>query len=625
MNEAQWNDAVAQLKEGLPVHEELKRKLRTSFERKPKQKHFWRWTVVAAALLGVVFLKPVWEPEQIIPHVEAASLQLSNQFSLMEQLGKENSAGVAEYAGILYLPLKGKGLYAYGHNDFTRLVDGDISFVRVSPNGSQLVYVQAGSLYLYEIKLKTSRLLLQGGKEQGFFETPSWSPDGTRIAFVKRTDEQEPGHIAEMDVKKGAVHDVAEGTYPAYVSGGQPTLFFERNNQIVSKNLNTGEESVLDTGKYPAVSNDGAYVAYVKAQGEPVVEDVWIADTNFKTKKQLTENQLVEAWDQQTGKLIEGKQQARYTFEQPTWSRDGRSLFVYKVFHTNEVWKKLMRFELAASKPKPEDIVARSIQALIYRDEDYAHSFFSYDPGYLTGTSPRQIGYKILGSGEVEGKQYVDAETYLSYADPYYQISKTRYFLSEGPNGYRIDNMEETVNTEISLWGDAIYMTVNGNRNPLPLLERKDLPRKDNWTNEQICNIVYQESAKTLWLTVKQKKDNMTKLGLIRYDLANKQGKEIDSIHAAQSSSIMLIDADQKYVAIELIIDGKEDTVVYHLQREQKTILSRRIQGSKPQAVHPRFWENGKLIFYTETEDRDVFFRFDPETNNVDTMNDQKE
>ncbi|WP_213584301.1 hypothetical protein [Paenibacillus sp. J2TS4] len=53
--------------------------------------------------------------------------------------------------------------------------------------------------------------------------------------------------------------------------------------------------------------------------------------------------------------------------------------------------------------------------------------------------------------------------------------------------------------------------------------------------------------------------------------------------------------------------------------RGQKTILTQQIQGIAPQAVRVRFWENGKLIFYTVTEDRDVFFRFDPETNNIDT------
>lgn len=623
MNDSQWNDTIKQLKAGLPVNQELKQQLRKSFVLKRKKKPIFRWTVIAAALVCLVLLNTIWESEQI-PKVEAASLQLSNQFSLIEQLGKENSAGAAEYEGTIYFPLQEKGLYAYGNNGFHPLAEGDIRFVRVSPDGKQLVYVQEGSLYLYEIDVQTNRLLLQGGEELGFFETPVWSPDGTRIAFVTRMslnehgDESLPGQIAELDVKKGKIRHIAEGTYPSYVSG-ENTLFFERHHQIISKNLNSGEEKVLDEGKYPAVSNDGSYVAYVKSQGDPSLEDVWIADTNFKTKKQLTENQLADAWDRQTGQMIEGKQQARYTFEQPTWSRDDRTLFVYKVFHTNVVWKKLMRFELATSKAKPEDIVARSIQALIYRDEDYAHSFFSYDPGYLKGTSPRQVGYKIIDSGELNGEQFVDAETYLSYADPYYQIIKTRYFLSEGLNGYRIDNMEEKVNLEISMWEDAVYMSINGSREPRPLLELKDLPKKENWTNGEICNIVYQEATETLWFTLQRQNGDATDLSLFKYDIAANQYTEMDTFSDVQSSSMMIIDVDQKYVAIEMKLNGKEDTVVYHLQRAQRTILSRHIQGMTPEAVHTRFWENGKLIFYTEMEGRDVFFRFDPEASMIDT------
>lgn len=76
----------------------------------------------------------------------------------------------------------------------------------------------------------------------------------------------------------------------------------ERNNKVVLRSLADNKERVIDSGRFPAVSPDGSYVAYVRtehtekavAPNAKVAEDidnVWVADTGgLHTKRRVTAN-----------------------------------------------------------------------------------------------------------------------------------------------------------------------------------------------------------------------------------------------------------------------------------------------------------------------------------------------
>lgn len=628
MNDEQMERYMQELKAELPINESLKAELRSTFiSKRAKQRRRFRWSKVSAVLLIVCVLtvfSTVWLYDKESPRVEAASLHFLPSFSLMQQLGKEKSSGMAEYKGTIYIPQKNKGLYAYDESSFYRLVEGDINFVRVSPNGEQLVYVQGGGLYLYDLKSKLIRLLLKGATAQDVLATPAWSPDGKRILYVNKkapleadADQTEEsakveGLIAEINIAKGTIKEIAEGAYPSYLVG-QNAIVYEKNSSIILRSLDDGDEKVLDKGQFPSVSNDGAYIAYIKTEGELELQDVWIADSDFKTKKKATNNSLSNAWDRKTGEMIEGKQQPRYTFEEPVWSSDSSQLFIYKVFHTNVVWKEMMQIKLSQGYATPEEIVAGSIQALIYRDEEYAHSFFSYDPGYLKGTSPRQVGYNILGSGQEEGKEYVDAETYLSYYDPYYLIITQRYWLSKGTEGYLIDDMVELNSQTLTKSGENVVLTVN-DQSEQKVFAVKDIPEAPDRVNGDINNLVFQQSTNTVFMTLNRKLNDDNELVLFKYERDSKQFTELTVFEDIDHSSLMIIDTSGKYIAIQAMSEGIENTLVYSMEENNTYTLSDEIAGEEPVSVNTRFWSNGLLTYYVETDDRDVFFTFDPKS-----------
>lgn len=624
MSDEQWEETMSELRNRIPVNTELKARLRQSLmqERSRPRAYRWRAMGIAAIILCFVALSLVWRDNRMPSRVEAASLHFLQTYALIEQLGHENSSGMSEYDGKYYFPLKDRGLYEYDGKGFYKLAAGQIDFVRASPKGNELVYVMDGSLYLYHIQTNSSQLLLQRSTELEWIRTPSWSPDGTRILFVSAAkpadgpesgsagDQNRTGQIMELNVKNGKQRKLADGAYPSYIPG-RNEIIFELHERIIIRSLKDGSERAFDSGHYPTVSADGAYIAYVKSQGEPALEDVWVADYDLKTSKQISHNSLSDAWDRETGEMIEGKQQPRYTFEEPVWSSDGSQLFLYKVFHTNVVWKKLMQFKISDKQVEPEDIVAGSIQALIYRDEDYAHSFFSYDPGYLKGTSPRQVGYRILNSGQENGHMYVDAETYLSYYDPFYQIDTIRYWLSEGESGYLIDRMEEISDQVITVWGDAVTLELNDGARET-IFHIRDIPKEENWMNGNVINIVYHTVGRALYFTMDRQSMGQSKLLLMKYDLDSRQFSELTVIGEGEHPSLMIIDQEQQYAAVEMRVNGKEDTVVYHLDSHKMNILSEEIAGEEAAEVHTRFWKDGRLTFFANVDDRDVFFQFDP-------------
>jgi len=617
MNDKELDALMEDFKSKLPVNEQLKAELRRTFIQRPVRRRSRRiWAGGAVALiLGLVIAGNMWFNNSSVPRAEAATLHFSHSFSLLEQLGEENSSGMAEYGGTVYLPLKDRGLYAYDKKGLYPLIAGNIEFVRVSPSGKELVYIEDGSLRLYEIDSKSSRNLLMRASSQERMETPAWSPDGTKILFVQKKtgDHEVTSRVMELELKNNSVSEITVGAYPSY-RADQKSILFERDNKIMSKNLDNGQETVLDSGRYPAISNDGAYIAYIKtSQGEPALEDIWVADSDFRTSKQVSHNSLADAWDPNTGQLIEGEQQPRYTFEEPVWSSDSRQLFVYKVFHTNVVWKKLMQFEVSDKMAGPEEVVAGSIQALIYRDEDFAHSFFSYDPGYLKGTSPRQVGYRITNSGQENGKTYVDANTYLSYSDPYYEIQSTRYWLSKGDRGYLIDAMEELNNQVITVSKGQVTRTTDNDASQF-IFALKDLPVEGGWANGDIYSLVYEETTGDIYFTLNRQKQHQSRMDLLKYESGTKKFAEITSLGEADTTHLMIMDSEQRYVAVEMLINGKEDVVVYDLKRQQKQVLSEVVLGSDIESVHTRFWKDGQLIYFTHMEGRDVFLQYDPES-----------
>ncbi len=639
MREEEVEQYLQELKGKMNVNHTLKNQLRQELSIKIKQtkRRKWRPAGFVAAVLAIAVFGMVWLVQSpSVEKVAAAELNVQRSYSLLEQLGKEESTGIAEYEGVMYVAIPGEGLFRSDRNSYTKLVSGNISTVRIAPDGKQLVYVNDGSLYLYHLSEQKEMLLKEktAGKRM---DTPVWSPKGTHLLYVENEEgeAEAEGQIYELHMATGHTVAAAIGRYPGYLNG-KKEIVFEHNGQIVGMKLDQDQSSpaeqsgagqvVYAQGHSPAVSPDGRYIAYIQQNNG--LEDVWIADSDWQTKQQVSNNIMSDAWDRETGELIEGKQQPKYEFVAPVWSSDGEKLLVYKVFRTNTIWKKLTSFEVRQEMLTAEQVVGSMIEALIYRDEDLAHTYFSYDPGYLKGTSPRQVGYRIIAAGEQNGRIYVDAETYLSYHEPFYQIEPARYWLSDQGGGYKIDAMDAQESRYITLSADGAVQIEHGDKseNLFEYAEKDKLKdaQDDIESDAQndtgigmISSFSFDTIQQQLYFTVAKQAIQQSEIVLAKYNVTNKTFEQLSSFEtdAEGQTSLLLVDNTKRFAAMEVTVAGKPDIIVYDMEKKISYLLSEQIdiQGSELLGLHTRFWSEGKLVYYAEMNERTVFFNFYPE------------
>jgi Tol biopolymer transport system component len=330
-------------------------------------------------------------PGQTVPRVNAADLKLKMQFNTVQQLGQETSVAAAMDKDTTYYAVPKQGIYRQHGLTFERIVTGDVSAIALSPDGKQLAYVEEHELHIWDADTNQTKLVVEAPVPLGEL---AWSHDGNRLAYVRHDPATDT--VWEIQLASGEQRYLAKGSSPSYYPNGEQVLY-AKQEWIYTLDLESGQEKLWGEGKSPVISPDGSYVLYVRKDGSELkLEDVWIADLDRKTEQKITRNRLMDAWE--NGQPKEGALQPSYWLEGLAWSTDGQSVVLYQVMETNMLSRKLVRYTLTEKEAGPEEVVGQAIEALIYRDERHAHDFFSYDPGYLKGTSPRQVGYTIVNT-----------------------------------------------------------------------------------------------------------------------------------------------------------------------------------------------------------------------------------
>lgn len=613
--------------------------------------------VVAAAVACAAFVAYLMTPDTAIERANAASLKIFNQISFVD-VGGGSSTGVSEFKGTVYLPVFGKGLFVYDKTGYHRILNKEINFVRTSHDGKKLVFSAHGSISIYDLAAGQSVEILQGEKNNIYYEEPSWSPDDSRLIFTKKQYTAGEKHgftekdlIYEMDLQNKAVKELAAGSHPSYVRG-TGIIVFEREQKIISKNLTDGKEVTVDNGRFPMVSPDGNYVAYVKTEhrdrnaGEGVnakisedISNVWIADAgDYQTKKRVTANYPFEFTDvDQWLKSLKPSAvpqvlslSGRYTYYEPVWSSDSNSLYVLK--NAEGSGMRLVKIDFTTVKQTPRDTVSRFLQALVVRDDDYAKSLMKNPPDILTVSNPHQVGYKILNSGQEEGRQYVDAEIYAQYtANPDYYITLARFYLSLGENGYIIDRMDSgeslTVTTDINQTG--IYLTKDGEKQLL--FKDSDIPAQYATPgSHRFASLAYDRQTANLVFAVQVLQDaarqQKASVKILNYNLNTKEFKLIDHITTVNNKfnagvESLVIDDSGQYAAVNVF--SADDTTyashtfVYDLKTHARIKLENLFRDTDIGSVHTNFWKDGSLVFTLSSTGQYMGYVYNPESKDI--------
>lgn len=659
MNDQDFERLFDALKNEIPTNHALKENLRKDFVKKHKSKLYMKLS--AAIIAAAILLTFVLPNNFVTEKVDAASLKISNQISFVD-IAVGGNLGVCEYQGSIYVPVSGKGLFVYNSSGFHKLYDQEVNFVRISSDGKRLVFSSAGNISIYDLTTNTVREILKGDQQTLYYEQPSWSPDSKKIIYVKKVMQPAETHgfvekesgIYEYNMANGTSMKLADGSYPSYIKG-KGGIIFERDQNIIYRDLKAGKEQTVTQGRFPSTSPDGKYIAFVKTEStkrevsaanaavanasvNESIENIWIADAvNFTTQKQVTSNYPNKSTDEKdwVGKLKPSETpqvlniNGAYSYYDPSWTSDSKSLLALKNSNGMEMQgnMRLIKIDFTNAKLSAQDTVRKYLQALIARDDDYAKSLMKSPPDILTGSNPHQIGYRILSTGKEGDMDYVDAEAYWGYtANPYYQIVRSRFYLTPNDNGFIIDHIQDLSTLEVSARDDTgtVYLVENKGEKQ-ELFHEKDIPSEYIPTQKhRFASLAYSPDTDTMVFTIQMMQDNAqsSAVKILSFNRQNKQFKLIDTVVPTDPKydtgvSNLTLDAGGRYAAVDFFSyygsEFKNFAYVYNLQNADKTDLGSLLPNTDIENIKINYWDENDLIYNVTIDNESIKYIFIPD------------
>ena len=348
--------------------------------------------------------------------------------------------------------------------------EGTDAYPAYSPDGQRLAYSTRGvaKVESFHIAIRAgaadrARPLTTAGNDVG----PAWSPDGSRIAFLRIADGRSHYFVAPVD--GGDERQVADFPAPSDESQPMPSVAWLRDGKSLVT-VQPGDNAPpalavvsIDGGKAtritnppegsegdstPAVSPDGASIAFVRATG-PEGADIWLCDPEGHGLRRLTFD----------NRSIRGL----------SWMPDGRDL-VYSATRTGgwRLWR------VAAFGGSPREIVIAGRQAqyptvaqsgnrLAFTETPSSSAIWSADLNHKGGYDERPLirsaGNESSAVYSPDGKRIADVsdqtgseEIYVYAADGSNRVQVTKL---RGPHIGRL---------RWSPSGDALLYDASGDR-----------------------------------------------------------------------------------------------------------------------------------------------------------------
>lgn len=247
---------------------------------------------------------------------------------------------------------------------------------RYSFDEKRLVSVKDDGIYVKDIESSNEKKLISYNVKTHIIDKPNFTPNDGIIYYKAEKVTSEKGTTIE---KNGAIYlsdkngegstKIVDGKNPMISKDGK-NLVYEAEGKIYILTLATNNKKLVDSGKYPAWSDNGNLISYVKEEKETQSYDVntekkdvyiektfsslWIFDLVTKDTRSLTNKEVqinndhIESWaaavrngDVTTNFDIT----SRYSYFESIWGSNNKEIYVIRKNNEIQMFE-LIKFSL---------------------------------------------------------------------------------------------------------------------------------------------------------------------------------------------------------------------------------------------------------------------------------------
>lgn len=261
-------------------------------------------------------------------------------------------------------------------------INGDVDEVlkaydsRYSSDKGRLVSVKNGGIYVEDIKSSKEQKILAYDEKVHIVDKPNFMPNDGIIYYKAEIVTLENGSSGE---KNGAIYlvdkngegstKIVDGKSPMVSKDGKK-LVYEANGKIYVMTLTTNNKRLVDIGKYPAWSDNGNLISYVKEETETQSYDastmkkdvyieksfssLWVFDLTTESTRSLTNketnisNDSIQSWAEavRNGNVTSNFDvTSKYSYFESIWCTNNKEIYVIRKNNDAQVFE-LIQFNL---------------------------------------------------------------------------------------------------------------------------------------------------------------------------------------------------------------------------------------------------------------------------------------